>query len=406
MCLLDLIAARRRADSEVAVATFDHRSGPAARVAAAHVVDTARALGLPVHVGVAAAPGGSEADWREARWSFLRQTAAAHDAVIVTAHTADDHLETVVMRILRGAGARGLAGLLAPSPGVVRPLVGVTRATLEGHARAANLRWIEDPTNVSRRFLRNRVRLDLLPAIRSCDPRLPEALLALSIRAAELRGTVDRLSTRWEGTRDGGTLSVDDKLLSQLDRDARALVWQSILARHGIVLDRRGLARLSRLDATAPTGYRLQLAGGIEAMRLRSEVILQPRNRHAAAPVRVSGGGASVFGGWSFRLGEPVSEDHVAAGPNLWEALVPANAAVEVREWTPGDRLAGGPDRAGRRVVRFLADAGVAGPRRPGWPVVVVDGEIVWIPGVRRAPAAPARSGRPVRRLVCERLSR
>ena len=56
-----------------------------------------------------------------------------------------------------------------------------------------------------------------------------------------------------------------------------------------------------------------------------------------------------------------------------------------------------------RRVKRFLSDAGIAGPDRIGWPVVLVDGEIVWIPGVRRSDAATDRSGRPVLRYLCER---
>lgn len=406
MCLLHLVAGRRRGATEVSVATFDHRSGPASQAAVAHVLESAAALAVPVHVGAAARPAATEAEWREARWAFLRETAATHDAVIVTAHTADDHLETVIMRILRGAGARGLAGLLAPSPGVARPLVAVSRQALEDYARETKLLWVEDPTNASRRFLRNRVRLDLLPALCRANPGFPEALLALSERAAAVRREVDRLSTRWEGSREGATLSVDHKLLTQLGREERALVWQSILARHGIVLDRRGLTRLSQLDATAPTGFRLQLSGGMEAMRLREEVVLQPFNRHSSPAVAIGAARPAVFGPWVFRLGEPCGEEGRPEGDRPWETWVPADAELVVREWTPGDRLAGGPDRMSRRVTRFLADVGVAGPERRGWPVVVAEGEIVWIPGVRRAHAAPARSGRPVRRLVCERLSR
>ena len=405
MCLLALVAGRRHPTCEVSVATFDHRSGAHSAAAAAFVDRAAREAGFIVHVGAASASANTEAAWRDARWAFLRERARTRDALILTAHTADDQLETVVMRILRGSGARGLAGLYAPAPGIERPFVNVTRHELEEFALARGLTWVEDPTNRESRFFRNRVRHDLLPALSAACPSLAADLMALSREAANVRREVDRISMRWEQSRGGRTLSIDAGLLTQLPGEERALVWQSILSRHGIVLDRRGMARLSQLDSQAPTGFRLQLSGGIEAMRLRDEVVLQPIDTHSSRAVQITDQGDARFGEWLFRLGHPEVLADDAPEPRQWDTWIPAAAEVLVREWTAGDRLAGGPDRLTRRVARFLADVGIAGPRRRGWPVVVADGEIVWVPGVRRAYVAAVRSGRPVRRLVCERLS-
>src|SRR5690348_9755078 len=95
------------------VLTFDHGTGAHATAAADLVAREAARLGLDVRVGRGVLRDASEAAWRAARWRFLRD-AAPKGAVIATAHTRDDQLETVVMRVMRDAGARGLAGLAAP----------------------------------------------------------------------------------------------------------------------------------------------------------------------------------------------------------------------------------------------------------------------------------------------------
>jgi tRNA(Ile)-lysidine synthase len=97
----------------------------------------------------------------------------------------------------------------------------------------------------------------------------------------------------------------------------------------------------------------------------------------------------------------------VAADPaDPWLGTLPAGVALTVRGWRPGDRIRTSGARAARRVKRYLAEAGIPGPLREGWPVVLVADEIVWIPGVCRGVAATARPGRPEVLYVCERIRR
>src|SRR6478672_5063657 len=113
--------------SIAAVATVDHGTGTHAAAAVRLVGAWCAARGLRAVSTRVEGAAPSEAGWREARWRFLREVAAADNAVVATAHTRDDNLETILMRELRGSGARGLAALYAPG-NVARPLLELSRA--------------------------------------------------------------------------------------------------------------------------------------------------------------------------------------------------------------------------------------------------------------------------------------
>jgi tRNA(Ile)-lysidine synthase len=188
MALLDAAAAVR---DGIAVATFDHATGAAASEAASLVSSRCRELGVECGRGVASVVASSEAELRAARWSFLDAAATRLAARVATAHTADDQIETVLMRTMRCSGARGLAGLAAEGR-VLRPLLAFRRSDIVAYAQARDLEWVEDPSNVSMRFFRNRIRHEVLPALRAVRGSIDEDLLSLGSRAAALRRDVDR----------------------------------------------------------------------------------------------------------------------------------------------------------------------------------------------------------------------
>ena len=117
--------------SGLLVATFNHGTGPHAARAVKLVQARADHLGLKCATGTATASRSREHEWRHDRWAFLRATAKRFAAPVVTAHTLDDQIETIFIRILRDAGPRGLAGLYAESD-VVRPFIELRRADLPG----------------------------------------------------------------------------------------------------------------------------------------------------------------------------------------------------------------------------------------------------------------------------------
>ncbi len=395
MVLLDA-AARIAHERIAAVATFDHGTGAAARRAVALVQREADARRVRVVVGRAARLRQSEAAWRAARWSFLTESARQAGADVVTAHTADDQVETVCMRALRSAGARGLAGLYADSS-VIRPLLGLPRADLATYAATVGLHHVEDPSNGSPAYLRNRLRHDLLPAIARIDPAFATAMLALARDAANVRRQLDRIADRISLLTGRGVVSVPLAAMDGMAADGVAALAPALAARAGMVLDRRGTTRLTQFILKSRVGSRIQLSGGGEAVRMEGNVVIRRASPVLSNDQESSLSDSVVAGGWRFRQ---VSRD---GGGDAWSAALPADCVLTVRGWRAGDRMRAAGSPAARRVKRFFSDARIAGPERSGWPVVLADGEIVWIPGVRRSDAATDRSGRPVLRYRCER---
>jgi tRNA(Ile)-lysidine synthase len=409
MALLHAMAASARSRI-AAVATFDHGTGVAATEAAAHVAREAGSRRLPVVIGHVSAgesaAGGREAAWRRARYRFLRSVAESLGARIVTAHTEDDQVETVLMRELRGSGVRGLAGLYAPSD-IVRPFVHVRRAVLQEFVRAHDVRWYEDPTNESPAFLRNRVRRDLLPALRREDPLLETALLDAARRAAAWRADVEafvdeRLDVR-VAARDH--LIVGRAELAACAPASLPMLWAALAGRMGLALDRRGTRRLASFSILNRPRGRVPLSGGWSVEASPASFVLAKRRHDVGDEVPLPNEGTVRWGDFQFRIADNVDAESTGTG-SQWTAALPRSLSATVRPWLAGDRLspAGGQPR--RRVKRYLSDAGVHGLDRAGWPVVVAGDDVVWIPGVRRSDAATARSGRPVRHYVCERIDR
>lgn len=173
---------------ELAVVTIDHGLRPAAREEAAHVEATMRALEVPCEVHrLALAPGSNlQERAREARRELLAERSRAlHGAggFIATAHHADDRAETVLLRLLRGVSLEGL-GALPPRDGQwLRPMIRARRADVRAHAERHGLAWHEDPSNRDPRFLRVRVRTEVLPQLEELGPGIVDSLTRLADEA-------------------------------------------------------------------------------------------------------------------------------------------------------------------------------------------------------------------------------
>ena len=139
---------------------------------------------IPLHVGsgeVSAGKKGLEAAAREARYAFLRSLPGK----IATAHTADDNAETVLLHLIRGTGLKGLGGITPVHGKVIRPMLSVTRQEVEAFLEAWCLSHIEDSSNQTDAFLRNRIRHTVMPLLKEENPRIGENLSQMALRLRE-----------------------------------------------------------------------------------------------------------------------------------------------------------------------------------------------------------------------------
>ncbi len=233
------------------------------------------------------------------RREFLRAAAArANAAAIATAHTADDQLETVLLRLLRGAGLPGLGGMGARRGVWLKPLLEATRADVEADLGALGQPWREDATNREPLFARNRIRHDAIPALlRALDPGLDparaRAALARRVTAAAreardagraLRMWIHGRARAWRVRRDA--IELDSAAVRFYPVAARRTVLREVwkrLAPAGPGLTHRHLAALTSQIAASRTGWRVALPGGVCAASDRGMVRFE-RSPTSGAP--------------------------------------------------------------------------------------------------------------------------
>lgn len=164
--LLDMLV--RTGGHELIVAHFDHGIRSDSVADGRFVEGLAKKYNLPFVLTREELGGeASEELARNRRYAFLREVAANHKATIVTAHHSDDVVETVAINLIRGTGWRGLAVL--GSKDIIRPLIRYSKDQIIAYALAHRLEWVEDHTNASERYLRNRVRRAVRGAVASDD---------------------------------------------------------------------------------------------------------------------------------------------------------------------------------------------------------------------------------------------
>jgi tRNA(Ile)-lysidine synthase len=209
------------------VAHLDHGLRVSSGDDAALVAEAAASVGLPAEVrrtdvaALARKTGHSlEEAGRDARYAFLEELAAERDALIATAHTADDAAETVLINLLRGSGLAGGRGIPARRGRVVRPLLGERRAELRRLLDEAGIAYRDDPSNDDPAFLRNRVRAELLPLLETLRPGAVESLIRFARLAGDDDDLLDALAAAELARRRGadGTLDWHDPPAHALGR--------------------------------------------------------------------------------------------------------------------------------------------------------------------------------------------
>jgi len=364
---------------------------------------------------------GIEAAARDLRYGFFRSLAReGRVAKIATAHTLDDQAETVLLRIFRGTGIRGLSGIhpliIFREQGqafgeVVRPLLDFRHAELQEYLRQRGQSWREDSSNQDVAFLRNRVRHRLLPMIAEDfgDAAIEHMADLTEIARAE--------EEHWEsGHPEASALRTD---AGGEARQAASLPVATLLA-----LPLAAQRRLVRgwLEANAPdssisfrlieealelacgtAGMKLELPASRSLMRGRQELLLK------------GGTSAGSVVNYEYPLAVPGAVEVPELGARIEARLVDASRIPEnergqlfdparmpkkvvIRNWRAGDRYWPAHSAAAKKVKELLSDRHVTGAEKKLWPVAIAEGSgLIWmrgfaVPAALRAPEVASQA--------------
>ena len=345
---------------------------------------------------------------RRLRYQWFRQLLSEIPLnTVATAHTRDDQAETVLAKFLRGAWTEGFSGihpvLNFPEGSVVRPLLRTTRAEIETWLHARKQAWREDSSNRHLTFTRNRIRHELLPHLETWNPQLREHLVQMAELArdeeswwqAEIERLAPQVLVRGRPVRGGGraTTGVEGVALDLARLIAEPVAVQRRLLRHaasqlGSAPDFVATESLRSLALAGKGGQKLELAGGLRAERTHREIRLscgpvaaaadpgqQPERYECVIPGEVS---APSFG-CRIRL-------DLAGSERLGPETEPESMKAVLRAWKPGDRVRLRYSSGPRKIKEVLERMRVTGADRIHWPVLEVEGRILWMRGAELEP--------------------
>lgn len=411
MALLHALVAAGR--WSLRVATVDHGLHGASLAHAEWVVARAAAVGVEARRLVADPARvrrgeGPEAAARAERYRLLEAHARALGAArVVTAHTADDQAETVLMRLGEGTGIRGLGGM-RPLVGMrARPWLAVSRAAVAAFAAGAGVEWVEDPSNADEGFRRNALRARVVPGMARVFGGGWSERVARGARQAQGAQALLDWCLGEAGLRlvEAGpdAVTIDRGALARLPAAARdallAHALQLAADRWAPGAGRRVAAHVPRLAGGGVVG----LPGGLRARPTAAHLRIEPAPIAdvPGAPLEVREPGRYIWGAWGVDVAWLPTLPAARGGDFIAAAAAPMPWTI--RGAAPGDRvqLLGAPGH--KAVTRAWRDAGIAPARRAGLPVIEAAGELVWVGGLRPAERARAGPDEPVWRVTLSR---
>jgi tRNA(Ile)-lysidine synthase len=378
---------------EIRAAHFDHGMRAESREEALWVRGLCRAWEVPLTLGRASKALGSEEVAREARYEFLLDTFRSQEARwLLTAHHGDDQAETVLFRVVRGTGLRGLAGIpMERAPGILRPLLPFTRKQIETYARGTGLAPRSDPTNLDRRLARNLLRHEILPRLEAGPaPKAREALRRLARLARENEeawgSLLPSLLEGVQGGDDEGRYVARTSLLSYHPA-VQGRVLREWLRRRGIDLDEAGTRAILEFTSTGVSGRSYPLPGHMRLVREFDRLALKaeeadPEEEPLTVTGDQEGAGKVVVRGRTYE----VAWGHAAPKAELVESFAfdSLRFPLLIRGWSPGDRIR--LPYGTKKLKKVFAEARIPVGERSDVPVVVdASGRVLWACGVARS---------------------
>lgn len=376
----------------------DHGWRPESGSEAEWVRRLAERLGL-VFFGVALAKAEgnkvSEAAARAGRLDAFVRAVEEHalDAVAL-GHTADDQVETLLMRLIRGTSLQGLGGIrerrrvrVEGKPLTLwRPLLGFSRAELRGFLGEIGQEWLEDPSNASSRFLRNRIRNELVPLLENLRPGITGRICPLAEDLQAASKLIRRLGDQRGAASDERTIAVSAQHPEFLLRE---ILRRWLIRRLNAGEPSRALLdRLAELVRAGACGRGVPFQGRMIVRTREGLAVIPAGTQDPSLPeTALKPGTPASAGGWNYIVDDITSVEAISSRPGgEWESvwidsdIYPGPFVIRARG--PGDRFRQAGGAGGKKLSRWLIDRNVPRHLRDGLVLVASGRDIVWIPGL------------------------
>ena len=383
---------------DIAAAHFDHAMRESSASDASWLSGVCAQWNVRFVTERAAVPLRGETNARDARYAFLDRVRKQLGAdKIATAHHADDQIETVLFRLMRGAGLRGLSGIPIRRGMIIRPLIPFTKRQLEQYALANGIEFRFDETNATDMYARNRIRRALIPVLESIRPDAGHLILHLARHAArtekQWRGIMRQVCKNVVLQRENTAIELArDKLLGY-DPEIRARVLRTALRGLESVPDKSATDALMRFVQTAESGRRFDVTRGVRAERAYDTIRLtrdQPEVGDEVVEIVAcnNGGGVAAIRGcrWSVDWTTSQTQKGSAAEAASFDCKV-LRFPLTVRAWRPGDRIR--MPYGTKKLKKLFAEHRVPFHVRSTIPVIAeASGRVLWIPKIARSTEA------------------
>ena len=374
-------------------------------------------LGLPLHVLDGSVEAGSvrssgvEAAARAVRRERLLSAARAHAVdLIALAHNADDQSESVLLALLRGGGARRLAGMRPVDPPFIRPLLEMRRAEIEQYLAGRNVVARTDSTNSDTRFLRNRVRHEVLPLLELIQPAIRERLSETALQLQETESILASEESRLRKAHvriDDDRTSFDSVLMSDHPHLFRRILLDEAFrldpsARELTAADLRSVE--ARLHAGA---RRLTLTKLLEVLASPDIVTVCVRRESSSESLELPvDEGTDILWpplGWRIRV-ERLEKDDGSRDAMCHTFSLPDGGGLVLRTRQAGDRFHPFGHSGPKKLKEWLINRKIERTMRDRLPLLVHDDAIVWIGGLAlAAPFAVREESRRIYRVTAGR---
>lgn len=415
VALLDILVSFRELRLNLVAAHLNHLlRGAEADADEEFVLKLAGSYGVPVVVKrvdvgeVARTEGRSLEDaGRAARYAFFDELAVSHKAhAVALAHHADDQAETVVMRLLRGAGGSGLCAMAPKSAGLyVRPLLNVNRREIEAYLQRRGIAWRTDSSNAAADFLRNRIRHELIPYLARYNPAISHRLSATAEAMAadeEFLEAATSAAFASHAVLSAGRIILALPGLRSEPRGIRLRLYRRAILQAKGNLARIGFSHLRAIDClvfSAKPHLTLDLPDRLRAAKSYGEISFsagEDKKPLFSGEIYLDGPGIYPLPGSGM-----LAVDYADASGDLKSA--PATTAYfdldrapfpwRVRTIRPGDRFSPFGMTGQKKVKELFIDAKVPLSFRRRIPILFCGETLLWVGGIRRSNAASLTTG-------------